>query len=400
MDVLVSASARFVVTPDGRLWTSNASLAYGFWVRYLDTFDRVALLVRARPDSHAPRGGQAVTGPGVEGLVLPYFHGPWQFLRMGIRLTRAIRAATGKAQAIIIRVPCAIGSVVKSSLPPRRPYGVEVVGDPYDVFAPGTTRHPLRRLFRTWSARNLRGECRDACTAAYVTQAALQRRYPPSRAAFTTHYSSIDLSDDAFHTQPRHYTPSTSRTLITVGSMDHLHKSMDVLLDAMAVCVQQGLDLRLELVGDGRHRPDLERRALQAGIGQRVCFAGQLSTSQVVRERLDQADLFVLPSRQEGLPRAMIEAMAMGLPCIGSTVGGIPELLPPEDLVPAGDTLALARMIKEVVTQPARMSAMSVRNLERARHYHIDALRQRRISVYSHLKCDTSAWLVNASRSG
>jgi len=59
------------------------------------------------------------------------------------------------------------------------------------------------------------------------------------------------------------------------------------------------------------------------------------------------------------MPRAMIEAMARGLPCIGSAVGGIPELLSSEDLVSRGDAGALALKIMEVVSQPDRMTRMS-----------------------------------------
>ena len=60
-----------------------------------------------------------------------------------------------------------------------------------------------------------------------------------------------------------------------------------------------------------------------------------------VTEQLDAADVFVLPSRQEGLPRAMIEAMARSLPCVGSDVGGISELIP-DWVVPPNDPQALA----------------------------------------------------------
>ena len=59
----------------------------------------------------------------------------------------------------------------------------------------------------------------------------------------------------------------------------------------------------------------------------------------------------------------MVEAMARGLPCIGTTVGGIPELLPEEDLVPPNDAAALSRRMEEVLLDTERMSAMSVRNV-------------------------------------
>jgi glycosyltransferase involved in cell wall biosynthesis len=89
---------------------------------------------------------------------------------------------------------------------------------------------------------------------------------------------------------------------------------------------------------------------------------------------LDKADVFVLPSYQEGLPRAMIEAMARALPCIGSTVGGIPELLNQEDMIPPGNVAALADKIRSVVTNPERMNMMSARNWEKAKKYDLMVL--------------------------
>jgi glycosyltransferase involved in cell wall biosynthesis len=89
----------------------------------------------------------------------------------------------------------------------------------------------------------------------------------------------------------------------------------------------------------------------------------------------------------------MIEAMARGLPCIGSTVGGFPELLPDEDMVLPGDVAALASKIREVVADPERMARMSARNLEKARQYEDECLRKRRIEFYRYVQATTELWL-------
>lgn len=399
MRVLVSASARFVGTPDGSLWTANGSLGYHFWTRYLDVFDEVRLLVRAADVATRPEGWIEATGPGVSAVPLPNFAGVNGFAKERSQVRRIIADGLRTTQAVQLRVPCPVGEAVARVLPRDRPYGVEVVTDPYDVFAPGSVRHPLRPIFRWWFPRVLRGICQDACAAAYVTEHALQRRYPPSRAAFTTHFSSVELPTAAFVTTPREQ-PSNQgpMTLITVGTLEQLYKAPDVLLDAVGRCVLEGLDLRLVIVGSGKYRSELESRAASIGLKGRVRFAGQLSGSAAVRQELDRADLFVLPSRQEGLPRAMIEAMARGLPCIGSTVGGIPELLPPQDLVPPNDVAALAAMIRNVARDPARMVDMSTRNLATSRSYHQEVLRSRRMAFYTHLRDVTCSWLATQDR--
>ena len=109
--------------------------------------------------------------------------------------------------------------------------------------------------------------------------------------------------------------------------------------------------------------------------------------------QLERADLFVLPSHQEGLPRAMVEAMARALPCIGSTVGGIPELLPPEDMVPPGNVTALATKIRQVITDPDRMAQMSARNLQIATEYRDEILQKQRIEFYRYVREITETWL-------
>ncbi|GAB3976194.1 glycosyltransferase family 4 protein [Plantactinospora veratri] len=81
-------------------------------------------------------------------------------------------------------------------------------------------------------------------------------------------------------------------------------------------------------LGDGRYRPRLERLATDLGVRRQVHFTGTISAATEVRRQLDAADLFVMPSRTEGLPKALIEAMARGLPAVATSVGGIPELLP------------------------------------------------------------------------
>jgi glycosyltransferase involved in cell wall biosynthesis len=134
--------------------------------------------------------------------------------------------------------------------------------------------------------------------------------------------------------------------------------------------------------------------------GSRTLFLGELPAGEAVRAELDRADLFVLPSRTEGLPRAMLEAMARALPCLGSTVGGIPELLPPEDMVSPGDVTALARKIREVLADPPRMSRMSARNLEKAQAYREEILQERRVAFYQHVKEKTEAWLATSGSAG
>lgn len=395
MRTIVTASARFAITNDGNLWTPNPSLSYQFWSRYLDVYDEINLLVRAKPYDSPPPGWNKASGEGIKPLPIPDFQGASGLIKNYARIKKTAVEALVNAEAVHLRIPCEIGGIIWRSLATQRPYGVEVVGDPYDVFAPGSYKHPLRSFFRWWSVWELQHQCIKANAAAYVTQYALQRRYPPYTEAFSTHFSSIDLPSSAFVNVPRlPHTNLKSLTIISVGTLAQLYKAPDVLINAIAACVEEGLDLRLIWVGDGLYRKELEKLAKTLGLDKRVNFCGHLANRDAVIQQLDRADVFVLPSHQEGLPRAMIEAMARGLPCIGSTVGGIPELLDFEDMVLPGDVTALAQKIREVVTNPERMARMSDSNLKKAQNYKDIVLQKRRIAFYSHVREKTQSWLL------
>ena len=370
MRLVVTTEYRFYRTPDGSYWTTSV-FARPSWTRYLDAFEQLRVVARVCAVEEPPPKAVRSDGENVEFCPVPYYVGPGQFLWRAPQVYSMMKQAIAEDDAVIMRLGSLIATLAESLLHRRQhPYGVEVVGDPYEVYAPGGVQHPLRPLFRWWFTRAQKRQCWNAAGAAYVTQNALQKRYP-CRASQVS-ISDVEISESSIIGTPRvfqpHY-PSVERTsaaysngtreacgcfvarvrLILVGSLEQYYKAPDVIMAALAQLVKAGYDLELVIVGDGKYRKDLQNLAQRLGVSERVSFRGMLPAGQAVRDELDAADLFVLPSRTEGLPRAMIEAMARGLPCIGSTVGGIPELLPPEDMVPPGDVSALAEKIREVI---------------------------------------------------
>ncbi len=392
MNLLINCPQHFDRTPDGRVWT-NGQFPYSFWTRYLTVFESVMVLARVRDVPELSSERQSASGTGVRFLGVPDYTGPRQYAFRSAAVATATRKATKNGNAILLRPPSEMAAwVLWHMRNSGKPYAVEVVSDPYDVFGPNAVRHPLRPVFRWWFTRSLKRQCANACAAAYVTERALQQRYPSAPDALATHYSDIELPESAFVAAPRMRRPSNPPRIIFVGTLAQLYKAPDVLIDALATCCGS-VNAQLIIVGSGQYQRKLEQRGRARGVADRIRFRGQLTTPLEVRAELDSSDLFVLPSRQEGLPRAVIEAMARALPCIGSDVGGIPELLASEDLVPPGDVKALASKIMEVLQQPARMQQMSARNLIKAGQYKDCVLSPRRREFYQFLRNQTEAWL-------
>ena len=395
MNVTVALEHHFLRTPDGRVWTETA-FAYQFWQRYLQVFDSVRVIARVRTVDTAMGDWKQASGPTVTFVDIPDYHGPYQYLACWLKVRSVLRQHARHSQAVILRLSSSLGSAFVDQFRRGQPFGVEVVGDPYDVFQRGAVIHSLRPLFRVWFTADLKQLCRAACAAAYVTKNALQARYPCP--AFSTSFSDVEIGSSALISSPRDGTVPRSEPprLICIGTLAQMYKGVDVLLRAMAACAHQGLTLSLTVVGDGRYRPELEQLAAKLGLKECVHFAGQLPAGAAVRDALDVADLFVMPSRVEGLPRAMVEAMARALPCIGSNIGGIPELLSSDSMVPVGDDAALAHTIMSVLRDPERMARMSAENLARAHEFREELLLESRTEFLKLVRDRTAEWMQHS----
>src|SRR5262249_53589832 len=151
--------------------------------------------------------------------------------------------------------------------------------------------------------------------------------------------------------------------LVFVGSLANRHKGLDVAIDALARCRREGTHVALTVLGDGIERRGLEARARTLGLGEGIRFLGQLPAGRAVRSVLEASDLFVLPSRTEGLPRAMLEAMAAGTPALASRVGGSAELLPEDRLLSPGDARALGAAILRILAAPGTLVRLALEDL-------------------------------------
>jgi glycosyltransferase involved in cell wall biosynthesis len=166
-----------------------------------------------------------------------------------------------------------------------------------------------------------------------------------------------------------------------VGRLNEV-KDLGTLLDAFAALAADGpFDRRLFLVGDGPERAMLESKRQALGLTERVTFLGARSD---VSEVLMAADAFVMSSKSEGLPMALLEAMAAGVPCVATAVGGIPDLFGDDRglSVPAQDALALANSMTAIARSPElRQRLVSNATANLVRNYALDAIVNRYLEL-------------------
>jgi glycosyltransferase involved in cell wall biosynthesis len=160
---------------------------------------------------------------------------------------------------------------------------------------------------------------------------------------------------------------------LVVGSTGGLKpvKNHDLLVRACATAADAALDLELHIAGEGAERTRIEQTAKELGFENRLHLLGRIDN---VPEFLNGLDIFVLPSNSEAHPNALLEAMACGLPCIGTAVGGIPETLEFGQtglVVPPRDRSGLANAILFLAKDDALRQRLG------------SAARERACSVYS-----------------
>ena len=175
-------------------------------------------------------------------------------------------------------------------------------------------------------------------------------------------YNGVDLG--WMRPAPRERSAATVEVLFVSRLVEK--KGADILLAGLENLAAVGAPVRLTVVGDGDQAPALREQAAELGLTDRVRFAGALPHHEVV-ERMASADLFALPCRiaadgdRDALPTVLLEAMAVGLPCVSTPVNGVAEIV--EDgktglLVPMEDPDSLAQAIRSLAADPARRRAM------------------------------------------
>ena len=130
-------------------------------------------------------------------------------------------------------------------------------------------------------------------------------------------------------------------------------KGLDVLLRALAM-LPSSHDFRLEIIGDGDQREPLAAEIRRLGLEQKITFAGWCDRAAIA-ERYQQADVFVFPSRDEGMPNVVLEAMASGLPIVATAIAGNEDLVREGEngcLVPTEDAAALAAALTRLIERP------------------------------------------------
>lgn len=385
---------RFQRDDAGRYYTSG-SFPSSIWPRYLEHFAHVTVLAR---DGGATQGATLARSDhaGVEFALLS---DPGALERLGLRRGKAhrvLRDQIARADAVIARLPSDLGLQAASlAAEAGKPLLIEAVGCAYDSYA----NHGAwkARLYAPLAYLRMRAALARAPFALYVTNDWLQRRYPSAPHSVTAGVSDVVVAEPDAATRAARaariaeLAEGRRPVLGTVGSLRTAAKGFHVMFEALAR-LRRDHDLRLDYRILGGGDPARWRElAARAGVADQVHFDGVLPAGGPVLRWLDAIDIHVQPSFQEGLPRATIEAMSRGCACVGSSAGGLPELIDQPWLHRPGDSRRLAVTVAALAADPALIGADSARSLEVASGFAEALTAARRSEIMARLRAAVKA---------
>ena len=246
-----------------------------------------------------------------------------------------------KCDGLIIRLPSFLGSrCVKIAKKYNKPYMIELVGCPWDALR----KHSLSgKILAPYMYFRTKAQVKTASHVLYVTDKFLQGRYPTNGLQVACSDVEIQNGNESV-VDERKKTDSMNIVVGSIGKIDLRYKGHATVIEAIKLLKKEGYKVQYQIVGPG-DKTYLEKIAKKNGVSENVVFLGAMGHNDIFTW-LSSIDLYVHPSLTEAMPRALIEAMSKGCPCIASDAGGMPELLDKEFIFKKGKAKQLVDIIK------------------------------------------------------
>ncbi len=369
MKVLFAHDHVFLRDAGGRYYT-RGQYPYELWRQYLAVFHSVTVASRVGDlgDGAWENTLNLASGPNVSFVAVPPIRVLTRMLYRRVLAARILGRELAAVDALIARLPSETGLLaVQVARRLGKPWAVEVTGCARDVLwyygnLAGKIYAPLYML-RT---RNL---VRRAPFVLYVTGEFLQSRYPCR--GHVLGCSDVMLPEvDSRVLEMRLDALREGRRPVRIGLIGSLNARYKGIQTALLALRKAGGSLppfEFRILGGGDDRP-WRKLAAENGLSRQTFFCGTLPAGPAVEQWLDGTDIYIQPSFTEGLPRALLEAMSRGCPALGSTAGGIPELLDRDCLHQPGDSDRLAELLVSAMDQKWQ-GFQARRNFQEARKY-------------------------------
>lgn len=298
--------------------------------RYFKVADELELIIRIREiqRSQAEKKMDRLENPKITVTECPNLSSFSGLMINVHRVKQLLKERISQADLIFIRLPSVIGNYsVDICKKLNKKYLVEVVGCPWDSY----WNYSLKgKLVAPFAAYMMKRRVENSPFVLYVTNKFLQERYPTKGKHINcSNVELAEVNEEILMGRIKRINKYSSKTVYKIGTaagLDVLYKGQQYIIQAIAELKKKGItNIEYELIGGGSGSY-LKKMARELNVENQVKILGQMPHDAVF-SWMDGLDIYAQPSRQEGLPRSVIEAMSRAVPCIGARTAGIPELL-------------------------------------------------------------------------
>lgn len=301
------------------------------------------------------------------------------FLKKKI-IKNELKNAILTSDIVIVRLPSVLGFL---AAPIAQKMGkqliVEQVGSAYEAM--NTQGTFLGKVAAPFFQRINKKIVKNADYVSYVTISKLQKEYPAT--VLTASISDVVIESIVSEKELNTYRFTNKIFKIgLIGGFDARYKGQDVLLKAIHILpsdIKSGIELYFIGKGDSSWLLNL---AKTLNLENNIKFIGSKESGKEIFEFLSTLSLYVQPSLTEGMPRALLEAMSVGCPVLGSKVGGIPDVIENEFLHNPGDFKTLSNQISKLFKNRKLLEREAFRSVEVVTPFQKDLLNHKRKEFY------------------
>lgn len=351
-----------------------APKVYMIYKRYADFFGKVILCSRIEERKELPVGYQKVDF--IEKIIKKEKLFKVFFNSDNEEMCKEIK----KCDLVIGRIPSIIGyRAFDCAKKLGKKYFAECMGDAWDSY---WNHSFLGKIIAGYMFFKMKNVVKNSDYVLYVTEKFLQRRYPNKNETVSASNVVLkSLSNDILEKRLKNIERFNNKnfSMITVAGVNVKAKGHRFVIEAISKLKKRGININYYLVGNG-DQSYLKKIIHKYNLENQVHFLGELPLEKIY-ENIDLIDIYIQPSLQEGLPRAVIEAMSRGCPCLGSNTAGTPELLDNECIFKRKSVEAIIQAIIKM-TQ-SNMKIYATNNFNKSKLYLEKKLNKKRNDYFN-----------------
>jgi len=378
---------------DGPFMKDEEGFYYGrnlndkMFQRYFEVVDSLEVIIRTRSIKQQDAIGSMsrIENPNITVIECPNLSSVKGMLTQTTEVYKLLTERIQKVDVVFVRLPSNIGHVaIEVCKKIGKKYFVEVVGCPWDAYWNYSFKG---KIFALPAKILMKRNVKNAPYVLYVTNEFLQKRYPTNgKSIGCSDVELVQMTDDVLTRRLKRIATATTKQKYVIGTaagLDVRFKGQEYIIRALGELKKKGItSFEYRLVGGGTGNRLLQI-AKECDVEESVKILGQIPHSKMF-DWFDEIDIYAQPSRQEGLPRAVIEAMSRGCVCIGAKTAGIPELIEDKYVFSNSDKEVeeICNILLDLINEKENMESSARRNFEEAKFYQNEITGTRRESFF------------------